>query len=212
MPMNFSSFSKLPLLGILRGVKGFNIEPIAKICTSTGLQAIEITMNTEGAKELISQMKYFAQGNFSVGAGTVLTYKDLDAAIGAGAEFIVMPSLQVEVMRICVSQNIPVFPGAFTPTEIYKAWDLGATMVKVFPSSLLGPSYFKEIKGPLDSVKLLACGGVSEHTIAHYFSHGADAAAFGASVFKPEWLLAENYSAIEKSIQTLMQAYFVARK
>lgn len=205
--MNLESFTELPLLGILRGISQKDVEPLAEVFSKTGLRAVEITMNTPGAKDLISQMKFFAQGAFSVGAGTVVTFRELDNAIAGGAEFIVMPSLQIDVIRICISQNIPVFPGAFTPTEIYKAWDLGATMVKVFPSSIVGPHYFKEIKGPFNSVKLLACGGVSSTTINDFFSHGADAAAFGASIFKPEWLQEDNYTAIEKEISTLTQTY-----
>jgi 2-dehydro-3-deoxyphosphogluconate aldolase/(4S)-4-hydroxy-2-oxoglutarate aldolase len=97
-------------------------------------------------------MKYYSRGKFSVGAGTVLTFRDLDTAVAAGASFIVMPSLQLEVIRICVSQKIPVFPGAFTPTEIYKAWEMGATMVK--DSIHCWSCIFFEVKGHLS---LLNC-------------------------------------------------------
>lgn len=201
------NFDQLPLVAILRGITEEQIEPIAEICKNTGLQAVEITMNTPNAGHLIKQLQYYSRGKFSVGAGTVMHFKDLDKAVSAGAKFIVMPGLQIEVLRICISQNIPVFPGAFTPTEIYRAWELGATMVKVFPSSVLGPQYFKEIKGPFDSVKLLACGGISESTIQDYFKAGADAAAFGGSIFKKEWLENGSYHLIENEITKLIKAY-----
>lgn len=205
--MNLEVFQSLPILGILRGISILHVEPISQIITTCGLPAIEITMNTKDAPLLIKEMNSLSQGNFSVGAGTVITPQDLDAAVAAGASFIVMPSLQIEVIRICVSQNIPVFPGAFTPTEIYKAWDMGATMVKVFPSSIVGPKYFSEIKGPFESIKLLACGGISKQTIGEFFKCGADAAAFGASIFKKEWLDAGEYGKIEDEINSLIQAY-----
>lgn len=205
--MNLEAFQSLPILGILRGISQDQIIPLSETIAKTGLQAVEITMNTKDAPALIKDMKYYSRGKFMVGAGTVITFRDLDAAVAAGATFIVMPSLQIEVIRICVSQNIPVFPGAFTPTEIYKAWDMGATMVKVFPSSIVGPKYFSEIKGPFDSIKLLACGGISKQTIGEFFKCGADAAAFGASIFKKEWLDAGEYGKIEEEINSLIQAY-----
>lgn len=210
--MNIEAFEQLPLLGILRGIESKHVEPIAIAVAKTGLPALEITMNTPNAPALIKEMKYYSRGKFSVGAGTVLTLRDLDAAVAAGASFIVMPSLQLEVIRICVSQKIPVFPGAFTPTEIYKAWEMGATMVKVFPSSIVGPSYFGEIKGPFNTIKLLACGGITQHTISDFFTKGADAAAFGASIFKKEWIDSENYDAICNEISGLIHAYNAIEK
>jgi len=205
--MNLEAFQSLPILGILRGISQDQIIPLSESIAKTGLQAVEITMNTKDAPALIKDMKYYSRGKFMFGAGTVITFRDLDAAVAAGATFIVMPSLQIEVIRICVSQNIPVFPGAFTPTEMYKAWDMGATMVKVFPSSIVGPKYFSEIKGPFESIKLLACGGISKQTIGEFFKCGADAAAFGASIFKKEWLDAGEYGKIEEEINSLIQAY-----
>lgn len=205
--LDLEAFEALPLLGILRGIESKHVEPLAIAVGKTGLPAIEITMNTPNAPALIKEMKYYSRGKFAVGAGTVLTFRDLDAAVAAGASFIVMPSLQLEVIRICVSQKIPVFPGAFTPTEIYKAWEMGATMVKVFPSSIVGPQYFAEVKGPFNGIKLLACGGINQQTIRDFFGKGADAAAFGASIFKKEWLDADNYDAIGTEISGLINAY-----
>lgn len=205
--MTITDFESLPLLAILRGITKDMIEPIADVCTQTGIKAVEITMNTKYAPELISILKLDAKNKFLVGAGTVLTLADLDKAIKAGAQFIVTPTVNTDVIRLCALQNIPIFAGAFTPTEIQKAWDLGAYMVKVFPSSIVGPSYFKEVKGPLNNTKLLACGGVNEQTIKAFFTNGADAAAFGASVFKKEWLENNDYNSIKNSINALISAY-----
>ena len=83
--------------------------------------------------------------------------KDLKIALKSGATFIVMPVLIKDVLKYCVKNKIPVFPGALTPGEIYQAWDAGSTMVKVFPAKFFGPEYFREIKGPFNNIQLLAC-------------------------------------------------------
>jgi len=100
----------------------------------------------------------------------------------------------------CVKKKIPVFPGAFTPQEIYRAHESGATMVKVFPAKFLGPAYIKEVKAPLDEVKLLACGGVRPDNVGEFFKSGASAVAFGGSVFKKD-----KFSDITESIKEIIK-------
>ena len=102
----------------------------------------------------------------------------MEEALGAGATFIVMPVLVEDVVSRCVRNKIPVFPGALTPQEIYNAWNAGATMVKVFPSGSFSSAYFKEIKGPFNGIKLLACCGITPDNIKDYFVCGASAVAF----------------------------------
>jgi len=182
--MDINKFRKLPLLGILRGIDADMVEPLVETVVSSGLETIEITMNTDGAPSLIQHMVKAADKRLAVGAGTVLTMNDLHSALDAGATFIVLPVLIPDVVEYCAKNTIPVFPGAFTPQEIYNAWLAGATMVKVFPAGFLGPGYFKEIKGPFNDIELLACGGVNAETIEMFFSCEASAAAFGGSVFK----------------------------
>jgi len=205
--MNIEEFRKLPLLGILRGVKDGMIEPIVDTVAAAGLRHLEITMNTVGAPSLIRHMARAARGRLVIGAGTVLTLDDLNAALDAGASFIVMPVLVPDVVKHCRSTGIPVFPGAFTPQEIHNAWLAGATMVKVFPAGGPGPEYIKEIKGPFNDIELLACGGVSRDTIKEYFACGASAAAFGGSVFRKDWLENGNFSSIGNAIERLITAY-----
>lgn len=202
--MDIRKFKELPLLGILRGIDAAMVPSLVETIVSAGLKTIEITMNTEGAPGLIKQMIKAANGRLCVGAGTVLTMKDLNAALSAGASFIVMPVLVSEVVETCAKNAIPVFPGALTPQEIYHAWNAGATMVKVFPSGCLGPKYFKEIKGPFKDIQLLACGGVNAETIELFFSCQASAVAFGGSVFKKEWLEKGDFSSIRNAIETLV--------
>jgi 2-dehydro-3-deoxyphosphogluconate aldolase/(4S)-4-hydroxy-2-oxoglutarate aldolase len=141
-----------------------------------------------------------------VGAGTVLNLDELQVALDAGATFVVMPTLVREVVEGCARKGIPAFPGALTPQEILSAWRAGATMVKVFPASAFGPGYFREIKGPFNDIDLLACGGVDAENLPAYFRAGASAVAFGASVFRPEWLASGQYDRIGQEVQKLVSA------
>lgn len=198
---------KLPILGILRGIEEKNVRPLAETFIGSGMDYIEITMNTMGAIDLIRQMIEVSKNKLIIGAGTVLTKDDLEKALGAGAKFIVCPTVVDEVIRECVLQKIPVFPGALTPTEVQKAWDMGATMVKLFPASAFGPSYIKELKGPFNSLRIMAVGGVNEKNIGLYFKSGAEAVAFGASIIKPEWLATDRYDLIDLELSFLIGSY-----
>jgi len=202
--MDVHGFKELPLLGILRGIEADVIEPLAEAVISSGLINIEITMNTHSAPDLIRQMVRCSAGRLTVGAGTVLSMEGLNSALDAGATFIVLPVLIPDVVEYCAKSSIPVFPGAFTPQEIYNAWNAGATMVKVFPSGFPGPEYFKEIKGPFNDIELLACGGVSEDTINAFFENGASAAAFGGSIFKKQWIRDHDFEKIREGISSLI--------
>ncbi len=209
--MDRAAFRQSPIFGILRGIEAEVLEPLLAAVASAGLKTIEITMNTEGAAALIRKAAALSKGDLCVGAGTVLDMKDLKAALDAGATFIVMPVLIEDVMAYCVKNDIPAFPGALTPTEIYRAWRAGATMVKVFPSHLFGPAYFKAIKGPFRNVELLACGGVTPENMKAYFENGASAVSFGASVFKSEGLAKRDFQGIGQSIKKYTDELHVIR-
>jgi 2-dehydro-3-deoxyphosphogluconate aldolase/(4S)-4-hydroxy-2-oxoglutarate aldolase len=205
--MEFDRFRELPLMGIVRGVKADAIEPLVETCISSGLETIEITFNTPSAPDLIRRASKAARGRMMIGAGTITSTDDMKIALDAGARFIVSPVLIYDVVEYCAECEIPVFPGALTPQEIYNAWHAGATMVKVFPAKFFGPEYIKEVKGPFDNIELLACGGVTPANIKSFFSCGASAVAFGASVFKPESLAMRNFDSIGNSLRELVAAF-----
>ena len=205
--MDVKEFEKMPLLGILRGITEEQVEPLAETMIACGLKTVEITMNTAGAARLIKKMKACAKKRLVVGAGTVLDTGSLKDALKAGATFIVSPVPVKKVMSYCVKRGIPVFPGALTPSEIYKAWQAGATMVKVFPAKCFGPEYFKEIKGPFNDIKLLACAGVTPENASSYFANGASAITFGANVFKASWLKEKNYTKIGEEIRKFVRLF-----
>ena len=204
--MDVANFKKKPILGILRGIEPGIIEPLVETVISAGLETLEITMNTEGAAGLIKNAGQASHGRLTLGAGTVLTMQDLKIALKSGASFIVMPVLIRDIVKYCVKNKIPVFPGALTPGEIYQAWEQGAAMVKVFPAQCFGPEYFRQVKGPFNKIELLACGGVTPENLKDYFSCGASAATFGASIFRKDWLLKRDFKAIGAAVERFINA------
>ena len=208
--MDIAKFKKLPIMGIVRGIDVSSIGLLVESVVSAGLETLEITMNTKNAAQVIDKTVRASRGRLMIGAGTVLNAEALKSAMDSGATFIVMPTTVDEVMEHCVKNVIPVFPGALTPGEIYRAWNAGATMVKVFPSGAFGPSYFKEIKGPFENIELMACGGVTAENVPAYFSNGVSAVSFGASIFKKEWLAGNEFGKIANEIQRMVRSYNIS--
>lgn len=202
--MDIQKFKELPLLGIIRGIEISMVKPLVDTVIASGMRTVEITMNTPNAKNIIAETVKNADNRLTVGAGTVLNMADLEAALEAGASFIVLPCCIPEIMRNCKENKIPVFPGALTPHEIHSAWNQGAAMVKVFPSSLFGPKYFKELMGPFNDIQLMAVGGVRLENITEYFKCQAQAVAVGSSVFNLSQMHTGDFQGIKDSLLTLV--------
>lgn len=185
------------LIGILRGIDRATVENIVPACLRGGLDHLEITMNSPGATQLIRRAIELADGKIRVGAGTVLTESQLDSALEAGATFVVTPVVNESIIKRCIASNVPVFPGAFSPTEIVRAWDLGATMVKVFPADQLGPAYIRNVKAPLPHIKLLPTGGVSLETLPAFVKAGADGFGVGSPLFDTGRIAAGDWAWLE---------------
>jgi 2-dehydro-3-deoxyphosphogluconate aldolase/(4S)-4-hydroxy-2-oxoglutarate aldolase len=176
-------------IGIARGLGLRDLIPAFNAAIEGGFNNLEVTMNTNNAPQIILSLVKEFKGRAIIGAGTVTNNTDLKLALKAGAQFIVSPNTDSDIIKFCKKNGIPVYPGALTPTEIYSAWKYGASMVKVFPiSSMGGFSYIKELKGPFDDIKLLACGGVNPSNIIDYKLCGVDGIALGAGLFKKEWI------------------------
>jgi len=203
--MDIAKFKKIPVMGILRGIDIDIIEPLVETVVSAGLGTMEIAMNSDKCDLLIRKAVKAADKRLMIGAGTVLNITSLKMSIDSGATFIVSPTLIDEIMDYCVTNVIPVFPGAITPTEIYSAWKSGATMVKVFPSKFFGPSYISEIKGPFENIELMACGGIDSKNVSEYFRCGASAVAFGGGIFRKEWLEKRDFVKIGRAVKALIR-------
>ena len=176
----------MPVVGIMRNLPPQHTEDLVNCYAAAGLTTLEVTMNSPGAQDTIAWLVNNYGNRLNIGAGTVCDTKDLKIALEAGAQFIVTPILDEEVIRTCVSEDIPVFPGAYTPTEIFKAYRLGASMVKVFPASKLGPEFIKELLAPLTYLKLLPTGGINLQNFREYFKAGARGVGIGSGLFPAE--------------------------
>jgi len=200
-------FNELPIVGILRGFDADVVEKAVASSGRGGLRNVEITMNTDGAGGLIKLARETAGKTMNVGAGTVCTLEQLETALEAGAQFIVTPVVNPEVIKACKDRGVPVFPGGLSPTEIYRAWQLGADMVKVFPANRFGPSYIKEVKGPFSQVKLMPTGGVSVENLKEYLDCGADAFGVGSPLFDKDRLAADDWNWVRQQAQRFVEAY-----
>jgi 2-dehydro-3-deoxyphosphogluconate aldolase/(4S)-4-hydroxy-2-oxoglutarate aldolase len=190
-------FLKVPIVGIVRNFSFDELTGILLAYIEAGLTTIEITMNTAGAVDMIRFINSLYAGKLNIGAGTVCTEHELHEALKAGAQFIVTPIINPAVIKICVDRGIPIFPGAFTPTEVYNAWSLGATMIKVFPTTLLGPGYIKDLKAPLNKVKLIPTGGVSLDNILEFKKAGADGYGLGSHLFNKTLIQEKNWAGLK---------------
>ena len=161
-----------------------------------GVTAIEVTMTTPNAIDVIDKVVKEYSGQVIVGVGTVLDAETARAAILAGAEFVVGPTLNPQVIAMAKRYSKVVVPAGFTPTEILHAWELGADIVKVFPTSSVGPAYIKDIKGPLPQIKLLPTGGVNLDNAGVFIKAGASALAVGGNLVSKKAIAEGNYGII----------------
>jgi 2-dehydro-3-deoxyphosphogluconate aldolase / (4S)-4-hydroxy-2-oxoglutarate aldolase len=194
---SWDMFNKIPLVGIMRNFKQHDIENILPAYTGSGLNTIEITMNSAGAVESIKYIVKHFSGRLNVGAGTVLTKEELDIALKAGAQFIVTPVVNLQIIDRCRQLKVPIFAGAYTPTEIITAWNAGADMVKVFPMVGDALEYIKAIRGPLPHIKLLPTGGVNLDNCTLFFAAGASGIGAGSQLFDKEMIAKKDWSALE---------------
>ena len=199
-------FKREPVLGIVRGVPENNLEGVFNTARDAGLKFLEITLNTDHAFRLIESAVKKYEGSLCIGAGTVRNREQAEQAVASGARFLVSPTLSDNVAAYCGKQALPYFPGALTPSEIEKAWQAGASMVKVFPASQWGPQYFRELKGPFEDVPLMAVGGVTPENIPAYFSSGASAVAVGGSVFSQSRMVNGEFSKIHDDLKEILFA------
>src|SRR5438477_5358016 len=146
---------------------------VARALADGGVTVVEITLSVPNALDVLRQVRQALGDRVLLGAGTVLDAETARAVLLAGAEFIVAPTLNLDVIRLCRRYDKLVIPGAFTPTEILTAWEAGADIVKVFPADVLGPAFFKALRGPLPQIRLMPTSGVDLATAADILKAGA---------------------------------------
>ncbi len=186
------------VVAIVRAKSARQLLAVAEAVRAGGLNAIEVSLTTPGALEAIRQLVDQRWPDLFVGAGTVLDPHSAYAAISAGAQFIICPTLDPRTIEVCHLHSTPVVPGAYTPTEILNAWRAGADTVKVFPAEAGGPAYIRAIKAPLPHVSLMAVGGVDLSNAADFIRAGADMIGVGSALISHDLLDREEFETIAR--------------
>ncbi len=203
------------IVAVVRSPDSQQLVEAVRALADGGVTVAEITMTVPGALDVVKAVRAALGDRVLLGAGTILDPETARAAILAGAEYIVSPTVNLEVIKMCQRYDKLIMPGAFTPTEILAAWEAGADIVKVFPADVVGPAFFKAVKGPLPQIRLMPTGGVDLTTAPAFLKAGACCLGIGGQLVEPAAIaarnfgrireLAEQYSAIVKETRASMK-------
>src|SRR3989440_2268696 len=187
--------------GIVAVVRSPDSQQLVEVCRALvdgGVTVVEITMSVPNALDVLRQVRQALGDRLLLGAGTVLDPETARAVLLAGAEYVVAPTVNLDVIRLCQRYDKLVMPGAFTPTEILSAWEAGADIVKVFPADVVGPAFFKALHGPLPQVRLMPTGGVDLTTAADFLKAGACCLGVGGQLVDPKAIANGNFDRIRE--------------
>ena len=177
------------IVAIIRAPSSEQLVAVARTLYEAGIDVQEVTLTVPGALDVISAVRRELGDRVLLGAGTVLDTETARAAMLAGAEFIVSPTVNVDVIRMCRRYDKLIMPGAFTPTEVLTAWEAGAGFVKIFPADIGGPGHLKALRGPLPQIRLLPTGGVDLDTLRGFVEAGASAVGLGSALVEKQAVL-----------------------
>lgn len=202
---------QLGVVAIIRVQDPGAVRGVVEALFEGGVRALEVTMTVPRAIELIAELAPTIPSDFLLGAGTLLDADTTKRAVDAGAQFIVSPVFRPAVIAAAHERGVPVMPGCFTATEILAAWDAGADIVKVFPATSVGPSYLKDIHGPLPQVKLMPTGGVSIDNVGDWLRSGAAAVGVGSALLDVKAIAAGNFAPVTANARRMMANVQAAR-
>jgi len=177
-----------------------------------GVKSIEITMTVPGAVDIIRDLVKSVPNEVRIGAGTVVDRDTAIAVIDAGAQFVVGPVLDLQIVKVCAERDRVVMPGCFSPTEIHTAWRAGADIIKVFPATSLGPKYFKDIRGPFPDIRLMPTGGVTIDNVGEWIAAGAVAVGIGSDLLDKKAIEEERYEVLTERAQRMVQNFLKAKR
>ncbi|MCG5102480.1 bifunctional 4-hydroxy-2-oxoglutarate aldolase/2-dehydro-3-deoxy-phosphogluconate aldolase [Oceanobacillus alkalisoli] len=200
------------VIAVIRKVPKDKVLKVAESLIEGGVNALEITMDGEGAQSLIEQLTREFAGDAIIGAGTVLDGIAADAAIRSGAAFVVSPILKKDVIETTIRYGKVSIPGVMTPTEMVQAVEWGADIVKVFPASVGGPAFIKNIKGPLPQIDIIPTGGVDLKNGSDFIKAGAVAIGAGGNLVDKQAILTENYTIIRDKARQYVELVRLARE
>jgi 2-dehydro-3-deoxyphosphogluconate aldolase/(4S)-4-hydroxy-2-oxoglutarate aldolase len=171
-----------------------------------GITKLEFTLTNQEANQAINMVRKEFGASLTVGVGTVLDAEQANASIDAGAQFLVTPALLPDVIKVARERDIPIACGAYTPTEILTAWRLGADLVKVFPASVLGPGYIKDVRGPLPDIPLVPTGGVNVGNCAAFLNAGAYTVGVGGQLVSKDLVKKQDWAALTALARQYIEA------
>lgn len=193
------------VIAIMRAKSSEQLITASDAIKGGGVQVIEVTMTTPGALEVIREAKRKYSEDVLFGAGSVLDPETARMAIIAGADFIVAPTLNFKMVELCNRYGIPVIPGCYTPSEMLSAWEAGASMVKLFPASVGGPSLVKAILAPLPQLEIVPVGGVDLSTAEEFIRSGAAALGVGSSLLDKKLLEAGDFPELTRRAASFIE-------
>jgi 2-dehydro-3-deoxyphosphogluconate aldolase/(4S)-4-hydroxy-2-oxoglutarate aldolase len=193
-------------IAVLRLDDAARLPPVIEALAAGDICALEVTVTIPGALDAIAALKSKLDPRILVGAGSVLDAETARLAILAGARFVVAPTFCPAVVDTCHRYDVVSIPGAYTPTEILRAWEAGADLVKLFPATRLGPDYLRELHGPLPQVRLMATGGVTVDNAAEYLAAGAVAVGVGGMLIERDAVARGDYGRITDNARRLSNA------
>ncbi|WP_311173669.1 bifunctional 4-hydroxy-2-oxoglutarate aldolase/2-dehydro-3-deoxy-phosphogluconate aldolase [Halobellus ordinarius] len=200
------------VVAVMRGADADTVIDVADALAAGGITAFEVTADNPDAMELIAEVSAsFSESEAIVGAGTVLDSETARAAITNGAEFVVSPTFESDVVTTCNRYGTLVAPGAMTPTEALEAYEAGADLVKVFPAASLGPSHLSSIAGPLPQVPLMPTGGIDADNVADYIEAGAVVVGAGSAIMDEEAIARGDFEAITETAREFTRVIDEAR-
>jgi 2-dehydro-3-deoxyphosphogluconate aldolase/(4S)-4-hydroxy-2-oxoglutarate aldolase len=189
---------------VVRAPQPCDVDALVAALAAGGLRAVELTLTTPGVLAGLADADLSTEA--VVGVGTVLTADDAEAAIDAGAQFLVTPAVRESVAKAAARHGMPVIMGAFTPTEVMAAIDLGAAAVKIFPARATGPQYLRDLHGPFPGLPLIPSGGINAGNAAAYLAAGAIAVTAGTDVVAPDLVTAADWAAITERARRFVAA------
>lgn len=192
------------IVAVIRIKEPAKLRAVVDAVAEGGIRALEVTMTVPGAVGLIRQLAPTLPAGFIFGAGTVVDAETVHRVVDAGARFIVSPVFRRPVIEACQARQVAAMPGCFTPTEILDAWDAGASVVKVFPATTLGPGYLKDIHGPLPHVKLMPTGGVTLDNAGDWIRAGAVAVGVGTSLLDARAIAAGDFTVLRANAERIV--------
>src|SRR3954447_9757343 len=201
----------LGIVAVIRLKDPHKLRAVVDAMAEGGVRALEVTMTVPGAVELIRELAPALPAGFLLGAGTVTDAATARAVIDAGASFVVGPVFRPDVIAACHERDVPVMPGCFSPTEILAAHESGADIVKLFPATMLGPQFIKDVRAPLPQVKLMPTGGVTLDNAGDWIRAGAVAVGVGSALVDAKAIDSGRFDAITANARRVVDNVAAAR-